>query len=32
VAQPADTLHIERDPEGRHCVGFAKRLRVSAPA
>jgi serine/threonine-protein kinase RsbW len=28
----ADTLHFERDPEGRHCVTFAKRLRVAAPA
>jgi serine/threonine-protein kinase RsbW len=28
----ADTLHFERDPEGRHCVTFAKRLQVAAPA
>ena len=27
----ADTLHFERDPAGRHCVSFAKQLRVSSP-
>jgi len=27
----ADTLHFERDPEGRHCVTFTKQLRVSSP-
>jgi serine/threonine-protein kinase RsbW len=28
----ADTLHFERDPDGRHCVTFAKQLRVGGPS